>query len=127
MSSSFHRPGVHEGMVVSVVKGEVVEGGVLGTHGVGGVRAGGAVVPGEGHHGPAVVEVGGENEAVVVTLLSILRVTISTIYCPPCPLLVLGEVPDDGGHLGLRGLALQLPEAAAELRPVGEAAVEVLV
>ena len=27
----------------------------------------------------------------------------------------------------LRGLALQLPEAAAELRPVGEAAVEVLV
>ena len=68
-SSICHRPGVHEGMVVSVVEGEVVEGGILGTHGVGGVRAGRAVVPGEGHHGPAVVEVGGENEAVVVTSL----------------------------------------------------------
>ena len=52
---------------------------------------------------------------------------VCAVVCPPCPLLVLGEVPDDGGHLGLRGLAFQLPEAAAELRPVGEAAVEVLV
>ena len=62
-------PFVHEGMIISVSEGEVIEGGILRTDGVDVVGAGGAVVPGEGHHGPAVMEVDRENKVITRQML----------------------------------------------------------
>ena len=81
--SSDSSPFVHEGMVVSVAEGEVIEGVILLTHRVLGVSAGGAVVPGEGDHGPAVVEVHREDKVVAQ------------------------QVSHDSLHLRLRGLRRQ--------------------
>ena len=60
-----------------VAEGEVIEGVILLTHRVLGVRAGGAVVPGEGHQGPAVMEVDREDK------------------------IIRGQVTDNCGHLRL--------------------------
>ena len=87
-------------MIVGVLEGEVVEGGVLGADGVGVVGAGGAVVPGEGDHGPAVVEVDGEDKVVA------------------------RQVPHHRRHLRLRRLRRQL---LAQRTPVGKTSVEILV
>ena len=85
-------------MVVSVGEREVIEGVVLLTHRVLGVRAGRAVVPGEGHHAPPVVEVGREDEVVG------------------------GQVADDGGHLRLPVLQ---EDVSTQRGPVWEASIEV--
>ena len=78
-------PFVHEGMVVSVAEGEVIERIVLITDRVLRVGAGGAVVPGECDHGPAVVEVGGEDKVIG------------------------GKMTDDCGHLWLPFLEDEVP------------------
>ena len=62
--------------------------------------AGGAVVPGEGDHGPAVVEVDGEDKVVA------------------------RQVPHHRRHLRLRRLRRQL---LAQRTPVGKTSVEILV
>ena len=70
-------------MIVSVLESEVIEGGVLRADGVEVVSAGGAVVPGKGDHGPAVMEVQGEDKVVAQ------------------------QVSHDSLHLRLRGLRRQ--------------------
>ena len=90
---------VHEGVVVSVCESEVVEYLVLGADGIVSLCTAGTVVPGECHGAPAVVEVDRQHE------------------------LVLHHVADDGGHLRLAVLQLQL---LAQVGPVRETSVEVL-
>ena len=88
-------------MVVSVAEGEVIESVILLADCVLGVSAGGAVVPGEGHHGPAVMEVGGEDK------------------------IIGGQVTDDCSHLRLP--VLEDNVSVTQRGPVREAPVEVLV
>ena len=88
-------------MVVSVAEGEVIESVILLADCVLGVSAGGAVVPGEGHHGPAVMEIGGEDK------------------------IIGGQVTDDCSHLRLP--VLEDDVSVTKRRPVREAPVEVLV
>ena len=56
-------------MVVSVSERQLVEDVILGADGVGLVSAGRAVVPGEDHHRPAVVETGRQQEVVLPEIL----------------------------------------------------------
>ena len=94
-------PFVHEGMVVSIAEGEVIERVVLLADRVLDVGAGGAVVPGEGDHGPAVVKVGGEDKVVG------------------------GQMTDDCSHLWLP--VLEVDVQGTQRGPVREASVEVFV
>ena len=95
-------PAVHEGVVVSVGERQLVEDLVLAADSVGLLGAAGAVVPGEGDRGPAVVVIHREDEP------------------------VLHDVTDHGSHLGLPDLPLLQPQLLPQLGPVGETSVEVL-
>ena len=90
-------------MVVSVSERQLVEDVILGADGVGLVSAGRAVVPGEGDGGHTVVVIYGQNEPVLHHML------------------------DHGGHLRLPVLGVLQPEVLAQVGPVGETPVEVLV
>ena len=92
-------PGVHEGVMDRVGLGQGVEDRVLGADSVVRGSAGGAVVPGEDDHGPAVVEAGGEEEVVVVAPLH------------------------HGPHLGLPALQSLAVIGPAQVSPVWEPSV----
>ena len=107
--------------MVGVGLGQGVEHGVLGGHRVGGGGAGGRVVPGEDHHGPAVMETGGHQEVVITAALH-------HVSCHCHRHLTMRASPEPSHH----GRSLWLPTlqsvrlTRAQLGPVRKTPVEVL-
>ena len=71
---------MHEGVVVSVGEGQVVEYLVLGADSVGLLTAGWTVIPGEGHCTPTIMVVNRQDETAVENNLAILESNFRKIF-----------------------------------------------